>query len=210
MASPPNDHRPNDLRRAPAAERNRVPILEVLRRVLPADAFILEIASGTGEHAAWMAPQLDGVTWQPSDSDAELRASITARTREDGAGSVLPPLAVDAHDADWTVTRKLDAVFCANMIHIAPWSACEGLMAGAGRHLAAGGLLILYGPFQRGGRHTAPSNAEFDANLKRQNPEWGVRELERVAEAARTNGLELSEIIDMPANNLTLIFRKPC
>ena len=208
MSSPHNNHRRGDRRHAPAAERNRAPILEVLRRVLPTGAFVLEIASGTGEHAAWMVPRLDGVTWQPSDPDPELRASIAARTREDGAETVLPPLAIDTHDSDWNVTRQLDAVFCANLIHIAPWSACEGLMAGAGRHLAAGGLLILYGPFRRGDRHTAPSNAAFDASLKRQNSEWGVRELERVAEAAQKNGLDLAEIIDMPANNLTLIFRR--
>ncbi len=195
---------PDDARKhAPATERNRAPILEVLRRVLPDEGVVLEVASGTGQHAAFFAEAFPGLTWQPSDPDPELRASIRAWTA--GLGNVRPPLALDASAGDWPVERA-DAVVCINMIHIAPWETGLGLFQGAARLLPAGAPLLLYGPFLRDGRHTAPSNAEFDASLKARNPAWGVRDLGAVERAAA--GFTLADVVDMPANNLTVVLRR--
>ena len=195
---------PDDARKhAPATERNRAPILEVLRRALPGEGVVLEVASGTGQHAAFFAEAFPGLTWQPSDPDPELRASIRAWTA--GIGNVLPPLALDASAGDWPVERA-DAVVCINMIHIAPWEAGLGLFQGAARLLPAGAPLLLYGPFLRDGRHTAPSNAEFDASLKARNPAWGVRDLGAVERAAAS--FTLADVVDMPANNLTVVLRR--
>lgn len=194
-------------RYAPATERNRVPIRDVLARVLPARGLALEIASGTGEHAAFFAREFPALDWQPSDPDAANRASIAAWRDAAGLANLRPPVPLDATAADWGVAAA-DAVLCINMIHIAPWAAAAGLAAGAGRLLPPGGLLFLYGPFKRGGRHTAPSNEAFDESLRRQNPDWGVRDLDAVAALAGEHGFALAETVAMPANNLSLVFRR--
>jgi hypothetical protein len=192
---------------SPAAVRNREPILAVLRRVLPAHGTVLEIASGTGEHAVHFAAGLSHLTWQPTDCDAGALRSISAYRASAQLPNLLPPLELDACSPDWPVTRA-DAVVAINMIHISPWTATEGLVRGTGRVLAATGVLYLYGAFKDSGRHTAPSNAAFDANLRRENPQWGVRDLAEVADLAGRYGLELAERIAMPANNLSVVFRR--
>lgn len=195
----------DERRHAPATARNREPILGVLRRVLPPAGLVLEIAAGTGEHAACFAAALPAVAWQPTDPDACARASIAAWCA--GLSNVRAPLALDAASDGWPVARA-DAVVCINMVHIAPWSACEGLMRGAGRVLAPGGVMVLYGPFRVGGAHTAPSNAAFDAQLRAQDPAWGVRDIEAVAALAEAAGLALVERVPMPANNVMVVFRR--
>jgi len=203
------------LRHSPACGRNREPIAAVLERVLPESGLLLEISAGTGEHAVYFARRFPGLTWQPSDPNPEMRASIAAWTEkvkaetalETGAENILPPLDLDVTEGDWPLGRA-DAVFSANMIHIAPWDCCEGLMAGAGKVLTSSGILIIYGPFKRDGRHTAASNEAFDDSLRGRNAAWGIRDLGDVAEAARAHGLMLTETHDMPANNLTVVFRK--
>lgn len=190
---------------APATERNREPILAVLRRVLPAHGLALEIASGTGEHAVHFARALPGLTWQPSDPNSTAIASISAWAEEAGLPNLRPPLILDASAETWPIARA-DAIVCINMIHISPWLATLGLMRGAGRALGPGGVLYLYGPYKRDGQHTAPSNAAFDESLRRQNPEWGVRDLERVIEVADAQGLRHQETVAMPANNLSVVF----
>ncbi|HYH19315.1 MAG TPA: DUF938 domain-containing protein [Azospirillum sp.] len=194
-------------RHAPAVERNRAAILDVLRRVLPAEGLVLEVASGTGQHATFFAAGLPGVTWQPSDPDPDLRASTAAWAAEAGLPNLRPPLALDATAEPWPVARA-DAVVCINMIHIAPWEAALGLFRGAARLLPPGGPLALYGPFMRDGRHTAPSNAAFDADLKARNPAWGVRDLSVVETTAAAHGLRLAEVVEMPANNLSVVLRR--
>lgn len=197
-----------DARRfAPAAARNRGPILAVLRTLLPARGLVLEVASGSGEHAIHVAADFPALTVQPSDPDPEARASITAWTAEAGLPNIRPALALDAGAADWPLAAA-DAVLCINMIHIAPWPATEGLVRGAARLLPPGGPLILYGPFRRGGAHTAPSNAAFDDSLRAQDPRWGVRDLEAVAALAAAAGFGAPEVTAMPANNLVLVFRR--
>lgn len=199
---------PIDPRRfAPATERNRGPILEVLRRVLPPAGTVLEIASGTGEHAVFFSRHLAALTWQPTDLDAAARASIVAWTAEAAITNILAPLALDASQPNWPI-EQADAVLAVNMVHISPWAATIGLLTGAARVLPAGGPLVLYGPYKRNGRHTAPSNEAFDQNLRRQNPAWGVRDLELVIEAAGAAGLDHADTVDMPANNLILVFRR--
>jgi Protein of unknown function (DUF938). len=198
--------RPDDARQhAPATERNRAPILEVLRRVLPPQGLVLEVASGTGQHAVAFAEALPHLTWQPSDPDPQLRASIQAWSASAGLGNLRDPLDLDAAARNWPLDRA-DAVVCINMIHIAPWAAGLGLLDGAARLLPAGAPLLLYGPFMRDGRHTAPSNAAFDDNLKARNPAWGVRDLGEVERAAA--GFTLAEVVEMPANNLTVVLRR--
>jgi len=191
---------------APAVARNREPILAVLRRVLPTQGTVLEIASGSGEHAVHFAAGLPYLTWQPADVDPDALRSITAYRAAARLPNLLPPLALDAAAPDWPVTRA-DAVVSINMIHIAPWSAAQGLMAGAERILAAGDVLYLYGPFKEDGQHTAPSNAAFDLSLRQRNPQWGVRDVGDVCELAQQHGLALVERVAMPANNLSLVFR---
>ena len=188
---------------APASDRNRDPILEVLRAHLPPSGMVLEIASGTGQHVAHFAAALPGLRWQPSDPRPEHRASIDAWAKD--LPNVLPALALDASETDWPV-QQAAAVLCINMIHIAPWTATEGLVAGAARVLGAGGVLALYGPYRRAGRQLEPSNAAFDADLRRSNPAWGLREVETVAALAGKVGFAASIIVAMPANNLMLLF----
>lgn len=192
---------------APAVARNRDAILAVLRRVLPRTGLILEVAGGTGEHAVHCAAGLPGLTWQPTDPDPRTLRSIAAHRAAAALPNLLPPLALDASAASWPVARA-DGVVAINMIHIAPWAAATGLMAGAARLLAPGAPLYLYGPFAEAGRHTAPSNAAFDADLRSRDPAWGVRDVEAVAGAAREHGLALAERVAMPANNLSLVFHR--
>ncbi len=192
---------------APAVARNREPILAVLRHVLPERGLVLEIASGSGEHAVYFAAALPGLTWQPTDADPEARDSIAAYRVAAQLPNLLPPLALDAASPTWPVTQA-DVIVAINMIHIAPWASTEGLMAGAERLLPAGGVLFLYGPFREHGRHTAPSNAAFDESLRTRNREWGVRDLDEVAALASRHGFALEERVAMPANNLSVVFRR--
>jgi SAM-dependent methyltransferase len=191
----------------PHVARNRDPIFEVLRRVLPRQGLVLEIASGGGEHAAYFAENLPGLLWQPTDANAEMFESIGAHRAAAGVANLLAPLHLDVTSRQWPVERA-DAMVCCNMIHISPWAATEGLIAGAGRTLARGGLLYLYGPYKIGGGHTAPSNEDFDASLRARNPLWGVRDLTDVSSLAKRHGLALEETVPMPANNLSAIFRR--
>jgi hypothetical protein len=184
-----------------ATTRNREPIEAVLRAVLPPSGVVLEIASGSGQHCAWFAQHLPGLEWQPSDPDPAHRASITAWT--ESLPNVRAPLALDVLDPSWATTAA-NAIVCCNMIHIAPWAACLGLLRGAADLLARGEVLYLYGPFRVGGAHTAPSNEAFDASLRSRDPSWGVRDLEAVVAAAV--GFTLTQTVAMPANNLSLVF----
>jgi len=189
----------------PAPERNKQPILEVLERVLPARATVLEIASGSGQHAAFFAAQHPGWTWQPSDVD-DL-ASIAAWVAQAQLPNLRAPLRIDVLASDWGV-HAVDAMFCANMIHIAPWACCVGLLEGAGRLLPPGGRLVLYGPFSIGNVHTSASNAEFDLSLKARDPRWGVRDCDAVVAQARTVNLRFVERVPMPANNQCVVFER--
>ena len=189
---------------SPWTDRNRAPILNVLKRVLPKQGFVLEIASGTGEHAVHFGKNLPHLAWQPTDADPAALASIEAWRAATQVLNVRPPLTLDVHSEPWPVPRA-DAILCINMIHISPWTATEALMRGAARLLPPSGVLFLYGPYRRRDRATAPSNESFDADLRRRNPEWGVRDLEAVAEAAEVHGLRLREVVDMPANNLSAV-----
>ncbi len=195
-------------RDAPATHRNRAPILRVLGRWLTGPARVLEIASGTGQHAVYFAAQLPHLSWQPSEWDPDALASIESWIAAEGGANVAAPIELDACATAWP-GQRVDAVFNANMIHISPWSVAEGLFAGAGRILGHAGLLFLYGPFKVAGRHTAPSNLAFDADLRQRNSSWGVRDLEALEELARGVGLELVEKNDLPANNKLLVFGRP-
>jgi hypothetical protein len=197
---------------APATERNREPIATVLARMLPETGAVLEIASGTGEHVVHFARMFPRLVFQPSDPDAAHRASIGAWTAFGGHANIRQPLVLDVTTATWPVPddvqRSLVAVVCINMIHISPWTATLGLMRGAGRILPKQGVLYLYGPYKRAGAHTAPSNEAFDRSLRERNAAWGVRDLEAVVASAETEGLAFVESVDMPANNLSVVFRK--
>lgn len=194
-------------RHAPATARNRQPILEVLRPRLPADGLVLEVASGSGEHIVHFAAALPRLVFQPSDPSPAARDSIDDWAGASGLANVRPAVALDATASKWPVTQA-DAVLCSNMIHIAPWAAAIGLVAGAARVLPPGGLLYLYGPFRLAGRHVAPSNDAFDRDLRERNAEWGVRDLEAVTALATTQGFATPEVIDMPNNNLSLAYRR--
>jgi SAM-dependent methyltransferase len=174
---------------------------------LPATGTVLEIASGTGQHAIHFAAALPHLVWQPSDLDDEARASIAAWTAHSGLANVRPPLALDVRDASWGIEAAA-AIVCINMIHISPWASAQALIGGAGRLLGAGGVLVLYGPYRRGGAHTAPTNAAFDEQLQRRNPAWGVRDMEDVVALADAAGFDADEPVEMPANNFSLVFRK--
>ena len=191
---------------APAAERNKGPILTVLNGLLPASGLVLEIVSGTGQHVVHFAQGMPHLMWQPSDPDPELRASIRAWIAQTGLSNIRAPLDLDVGRLPWPIERA-DAVVCINLVHIAPWPATPALMAGAARLLPATGILVLYGPYRREGRHTAPSNEAFDQQLRASNPDWGVRHLEAVTEVAASDGLALRDVIAMPANNFCVVFR---
>ena len=192
---------------APATSRNRAFILEVLRRVLPNRGDVLEIASGSGEHAVHFAAALPDLVWHPTDPDAAAVSSVGAYRAEAGLPNLEAPRRLDVHDDDWHVPRA-DAVVCINMIHIAPWSATRALFRGAGRLLRAGELVYLYGPFRFGGQLTAPSNEAFDASLRERDPLWGVRDLDDVSAVAAGEGFARDEVTPMPANNHSIVFRK--
>jgi SAM-dependent methyltransferase len=192
---------------APAAARNREPILRVLRDYLPPSGLVLEIASGTGEHAAWYSSALPSLTWQPTDRDPEALESIAAWRDLTNTLNLLPPLLLDASAATWPVTQA-DVVVAINMVHISPWTATQGLIAGAARVLNPGGLLFLYGPFREGGVHTGAGNAAFDADLRARDPSWGIRDLDEITALAGRQGLTGPERIAMPANNLSVVFRQ--
>jgi hypothetical protein len=192
---------------APSAERNKGPILEILARVLPPRGIVLEVASGTGQHVVHFAKALPDLVWQPSERDAELRESIALRIAEEQLANVNLPIDLDVTRLPWPV-QEADAVICINLVHIAPWSATLALLEGAKALLAPQDVLFLYGPYRRFGRHTAPSNEQFDADLRARNPGWGVRDLEAVSEAAASSGFAMSEIVQMPANNFSLVFAR--
>jgi hypothetical protein len=191
----------------PAPERNKGPILDVLRRALPPSGLLVELASGSGQHAAHFARHLPAWTWQPSEIDEDCLASIRAWAREAALPNLREPLRIDVDAEDWGVD-EVEALFSANLVHIAPWTCGVALLRGAGRHLVAGGHLVLYGPFRIDGAHTAPSNAAFDTDLRARDPRWGVRDLGEVETEARRAGLALSLRVPMPADNQTLVFRR--
>ncbi len=193
---------------APAASRNRDPILEALRTHLPEMGLVLEIAAGSGEHALHFASALPNLQWQPTDADPDALASIVAWRAHGGSPNLLAPLRLGAADpASWPV-RRADAVVCINMVHISPWAATAGLIAGSAGVLPSGGLLFLYGPFLEPGVETEPSNLDFDLSLKSRNPAWGLRSVDDVSDLGRRQGLTLEMRLEMPANNLSLIYRK--
>lgn len=195
---------------APAVERNRDAILAVLKDVLPKRGTVLEVASGTGQHAVAFAQTFPRLRWQPSDPDPEARSSIAAWAADAKRRNLHPPLAIDVTVPAWeeTLPGAVAAIVCINMLHISPWAACEGLMSGAAAALPPGAPLYLYGPYRRGGPHTAPSNAAFDQSLRTQNPSWGVRDLDEVAGCAAARGFRLATVVEMPANNLSVILRR--
>jgi len=195
---------------SPSAARNCEPIREVLTRVLPRKGIVLEVGSGTGEHAICFAKALPGLVWLPSDPYATSRASIEAWIATEGLVNVRAPVAIDVREEVWGVEddAPFDVIISLNMVHIAPWEVALGLLAGAGRLLRPDGVLFFYGPFMLGGMHTATSNAAFDADLKRRDPCWGVRDVDDLVGEGALRGLELREVVKMPANNLSLVFVK--
>jgi hypothetical protein len=191
---------------AAAAERNQAPILEVLERELPQKGLVLEIASGSGQHVARFAKALPHLSWQPSDPDSECRRSIARWIDIQQLSNVAAPIALDARHQPWPITAA-DAIVCINMVHIAPWAATLALFAGAQQVLPRAGLLFLYGPYRRDGGHTALSNAQFDAELRTRDPDWGLRDVEALAEVGHQAGFILAHTVAMPANNFSLVFR---
>jgi SAM-dependent methyltransferase len=213
QGEPSEDAASRLLAHSAAAERNKAPILEVLRHLLGPRGTALEIASGTGQHVAWFAAALQDWTWQPTDADAGMLPAIAARIAQDGLANVRPPRLLDVTAAAWPspeapFAERFDAIFCANMLHIAPWSACPALMRGAARHLAPGGVLVTYGPYFEHDVPAAPSNLAFDESLRARNPAWGIRRLQDVTAEAQGAGLALAARHAMPANNLLLAFRR--
>jgi len=194
-------------RSSPSTARNKEPIAAVLAELLPAHGLVLEVASGAGEHAVFLAGRYPELDWQPSDPDPDALASIHAHAAEAQLRNLHPPLVLDAGAETWPVTRA-DAILCINMVHISPWRATLGLLRGAARLLEAGAPLILYGPYRRTGVETAPSNEAFDQSLKARNPDWGLRVVEVVTEASASAGLRFDRLVEMPANNLILAFRR--
>jgi hypothetical protein len=190
-----------------AAERNKGPILDVLRDVLPTQGVVLEIASGSGQHVVHFAKALPGLTWQPSDPEQVLRASIASRIEEEALSNVNAPLDLDVSRQPWPLASA-DALVCINMIHVAPWSATDALFAGSASVVSPDGVVVLYGPYRRRGRHTSQSNERFDADLRAQDRAWGVRDIEAVSQAAVARGFMLTDVVAMPANNFTLVFRR--
>ena len=191
----------------PAAQRNAAHILEILERVLPTPGLTLEIASGTGQHAAHFAQAMPSIRWQATEYDQTSLPSIDAWREESGLENFLPAAHLDVTSDVWPVNAA-DSVFCANMIHIAPWACCLGLFEGAARVISDGGLVVLYGPFLESDVQTTESNQGFDASLRSRNPEWGIRHLDDVAAVANREGFVLEERVSMPANNLCLMFRR--
>ncbi len=204
-----SDTADGDVRRhAPATARNREPIIELLAQELPRTGLVLEVASGSGEHVVAFARAFPGLAWQPSDADPDALRSIAAWSQEARAGNIAPPLWLDASQADEWPVSAADAMLCINMVHISPWTATLGLLRGAGRLLAPGAPLYLYGPYLRDNVETAPSNIAFDQSLRERNPDWGLRSVVEVETAALREGLVLERLVEMPANNISLIFRR--
>jgi hypothetical protein len=197
----------DERRSAPHVKRNAAPIVEVLRGILPERGLVLEVASGTGEHIVHFARAFPKLLFQPSDPEPAALRSIEAWRDQAGLFNLLPPVSLDARAAEWSV-EKVDAILCINMVHISPWAATEGLMRGAGRLLAEGAPLYLYGAYRQAGIATAPSNEAFDESLRARDPQWGVRDLEDVVAEAEKNRLSLVQVMPMPANNLSVVFRK--
>jgi hypothetical protein len=196
---------------SPAADRNKQPILDVLRTVLPASGIALEIASGTGQHAAWFAAALPEWTWQPTDADADALPAIAAWTSQSGARNVRAPVLLDVMAPQWPsqgepFAERFDAIYCANLLHISPWETCAALMQGSARHLAPHGVLITYGPYLEDDVSTSPGNVSFNASLRQRNAAWGIRRIEDVKQEAKRAGLALQARHEMPANNLLLVF----
>lgn len=193
---------------SPAADRNKHPILQALQAHLPASGIALEIASGTGQHVTWFAQHLTGWQWQPTDTYTDALASIAERTAEAGLHNVHTPLLLDVLAQPWLPQpAQFDAIYCANMLHIAPWATCGALMQGSAKHLAPGGMLITYGPYLEDEVPTAQGNLDFDRSLREQNPAWGIRRRDDVEAQARTAGLALRHRLPMPANNLLLFWQ---
>ncbi|WP_417434062.1 DUF938 domain-containing protein [Hoeflea sp.] len=192
---------------SPSALRNRGPIAELLRQVLPDSGTVLEIASGSGEHVIHFARLFPNLVWQPSDPSPEARASVQDWVKSESLANVLPPLDVDASAEIWPIAAA-DAMIAINMVHISPWTATQGLLGGAGKLLPSGGVLVLYGPYRRQGQPLVSSNADFDASLRARNPEWGIRLLEDVESLAKKSGLTLTSVTEMPANNLGVVFTR--
>jgi SAM-dependent methyltransferase len=195
------------LRESPAAERNKEPIAEVLARVLPGAGLVFEVASGTGQHAEHFARRLPELLWQPTEQEDESLASIAARVQRAALPNLHAPVPFDVH-AERAPLAEAAAVLCINMIHIAPWSAAQGLFRHAARLLADGAPLVVYGPFKIAGEHTAPSNAAFDASLRARNAAWGIRDLDAVKAVATAEGFALADCVPMPANNVTVVWRR--
>ncbi len=203
----------NAAQHSPAAERNRAPILDALRQILPDSGQALEIASGTGQHVAHFASHMPGWMWQPSDAQADGFASIRAWCAQASAVNVHQPVLLDVMNPKWPTgsaefSDKFDAIFCANMLHIAPWATCAALMAGASKYLSPHGALITYGPYLERDVPTSPGNLAFDESLRQRDPAWGIRALEDVVRQAALAGLRLLERFEMPANNLLLVFKR--
>jgi len=192
---------------SPSALRNRGPIAELLRHILPDSGTVLEIASGSGEHVIHFARLFPNLVWQPSDPSPEARASVQDWVKSESLANVLPPLDVDASAEIWPIAAA-DAMIAINMVHISPWTATQGLLGGAGKLLPSGGVLVLYGPYRCQGQPLVPSNADFDASLRARNPEWGIRLLEDVESLAKKSGLTLTSVTEMPANNLGVVFTR--
>ena len=206
MTKPYGKKAPDGLWNIPAADRNKEPILSVLQNALPTRGLVVEVASGTGQHVIHFAKNLGELTWLPSDPDIEFRKSIETRIRDSALGNVRTPLNLDVLDNPWPVSEA-DAVLCINMIHVAPWEATRALIHGTERILSAEGILFMYGPYRRSGAHTAPSNEAFDLRLKEQNPDWGIRDLEDIEKLGERVGLLLETVVEMPANNLSLVLK---
>lgn len=192
---------------SPAAERNAEPILAELRRLLPASGRVLEIASGTGQHAVHFASALSGIEWHPSDADPDALQAVRTRVDRADLPNLQSPVELNVQTREWPLAHA-EAIVCVNLLHISPWSATEGLFAGVGRCLSGGGVLAVYGPFRLEGRHTAESNARFDAELRSRDPSWGIRDIADVAATASDHGLGHEETIALPANNHLLVFRR--
>lgn len=193
---------------APSTARNRVPIFNVLHPLLPAKGLVLEIASGAGEHITGLAKHSStSLIFQPTDPDGDARRSVDAWTKEFELTNVQPAIDLDASAKDWPINHA-DVVFCINMIHISPWSATEGLFHGAANILPTGGILFTYGPYRRDGLHTSVGNQSFDSDLRSRNPDWGIRDLEEIAQLAKQSGFTEPEVVEMPANNLSLVFKR--
>lgn len=198
---------PAGLPTAPAAERNKGPILEVLRDHLPSEGLVLEVACGTGQHACHFAAALPTLEWQPTDPDPAAVETTAARVRSAAMRNLRPPLRMDVHDQPWPVAA-FDALVCINLLHISPWSATEALFAGAAAGLAPGGVIVVYGPFRMDGQHTAASNEAFDRQLRRRDARWGVRDVEAVDSEASRQGFTLDGTLPLPANNHCLVWHR--